>query len=118
LTTLAYRLNGEATYALEGSIFVAGAAVQWLRDGLGILDHAAETDALARAANPNSEVCLVPAFTGLGAPHWDPDARGALYGVTRDTGPAELARAALESVGLQTRDLFDSFAADGAAGLK
>ena len=114
LTTIAYRLNGDVTYALEGSIFVAGAAVQWLRDGLGVVANAAETAALARAAHPDSEVCLVPAFTGLGAPHWNPSARGAIYGLTRDSGPAELTRAALESVGFQTRDLFDAFDADGA----
>jgi glycerol kinase len=114
LTTIAYRLNGDVTYALEGSIFVAGAAVQWLRDGLGVVANAAETGALARAAHPDSEVCLVPAFTGLGAPHWNPSARGAIYGLTRDSGPAELTRAALESVGFQTRDLFDAFDADGA----
>ena len=114
LTTIAYRLGGEVAYALEGSIFAAGATVQWLRDGLGVITDAAQTDALARAARPDSEVCLAPAFTGLGAPHWDPDARGAMYGLTRDTGPAELARAALESVGFQTRDLFDAFALDGA----
>lgn len=115
LTTIAYQLDGVPTYALEGSIFIAGAAVQWLRDGLGVVADAAQTDALARAARPDSEVCLVPAFTGLGAPHWDPDARGAMYGLTRDSGPAELTRAALESVGFQTRDLFDAFASDGAA---
>ena len=115
LTTVAYRLDGRVTYALEGSIFIAGAAVQWLRDGLGVIGEAAETEALAGAANPDSQVYLVPAFTGLGAPYWDPDARGALFGLTRDSGRAELARAALESVGYQTRDLFDAMAADGAA---
>ena len=115
LTTVAYRLQGRVTYALEGSIFVAGAAVQWLRDGLGVLDDAAQSEALARAANPDSAVYLVPAFTGLGAPYWDADARGALFGLTRDSGRAELARAALEAVGFQTRDLIDAMAADGAA---
>ncbi|MEX2616311.1 MAG: glycerol kinase GlpK [Alphaproteobacteria bacterium] len=114
LTTLAYRIGGKATYALEGSIFVAGAAVQWLRDGIGMIAQAAEVEALARAANPDSGVYMVPAFTGLGAPHWDPDARGAIFGLTRDTGRAELARAALESVSFQTRDLFEAMAADGA----
>jgi len=115
LTTVAYRLDGRVTYALEGSIFAAGATVQWLRDGLGVIGRAAETEALASAANPDCGVYLVPAFTGLGAPYWDPDARGAIFGLTRGSGRAELARAALESVGFQTRDLFDAMAADGAA---
>lgn len=114
LTTIAYRLKGHTTYALEGSIFTAGAAVQWLRDGVGAIKHAEETEALARAANPESSVYLVPAFTGLGAPYWDPDARGAIYGLTRDTGRAELARATLESVCYQTRDLLEAMSADGA----
>ncbi|MBA1146344.1 glycerol kinase GlpK [Ectothiorhodospiraceae bacterium WFHF3C12] len=112
LTTMAYRVNGEPTYALEGSIFVAGAAVQWLRDGLGVLGSAAETESLASSLDSNKGVYLVPAFTGLGAPHWDPEARGALFGLTRDTGPAELARAALESVCYQTHDLVVAMAAD------
>jgi glycerol kinase len=115
LTTLAYRLRGRVCYALEGSIFAAGATVQWLRDGLGIIDDAAQSEALARAANPHSTVYLVPAFTGLGAPYWDADARGALFGLTRDSGRAEVVRAALEAVGYQTRDLIDAMAADGAA---
>jgi len=115
LTTVAYRLQGRVTYALEGSIFAAGATVQWLRDGLGAVDDAAQSEALARAANPDSAVYLVPAFTGLGAPYWDAGARGALFGLTRDSGRAELARAALEAVGFQTRDLIDAMAADGAA---
>jgi glycerol kinase len=113
LTTLAYRLDGVSTYALEGSIFVAGAAVQWLRDGLGLIKNAAETEALARSIDGTGGVYLVPAFTGLGAPHWDPDARGAIYGLTRGTGPAQLARAALESVALQTLDLIEAVARDG-----
>lgn len=112
LTTVAYRLNGVTTYALEGSIFVAGAAVQWLRDGLGILGQASDAGPLARRADPEQEVILVPAFTGLGAPYWDAECRGALYGLTRNTGPAEIARAALESVGFQTRDLLEAMAAD------
>ncbi len=112
LTTIAYRLKGRTTYALEGSIFVAGAAVQWLRDGLKIIRSASETDALARAADPHQAVYLVPAFTGLGAPWWDAEARGALYGLTRNTGPAEMARAALESVCYQTRDLVDAMRRD------
>ena len=114
LTTIAYRLNGQTTYALEGSIFIAGAAVQWLRDGAGIIDHAAQTEELACMANPESAVYLVPAFTGLGAPYWDPKARGAIYGLTRDTGRAELARATLESVCYQTYDLLEAMAGDGA----
>ncbi len=112
LTTIAYQLNGTPTYALEGSIFIAGAAVQWLRDGLGVIEHADEPDELAASADPHQAVYLVPAFVGLGAPHWDADARGALYGLTRNTGPAELAKAALESVCYQTKDLLDAMQAD------
>ena len=112
LTTVAYRLEGKPTFALEGSIFSAGTAVQWLRDGLGVIDTAPETEALAAAAPDSGGVYLVPAFTGLGAPHWDPDARGAVFGITRDTGAAHLARAALESVCLQTRDLMVAMEAD------
>jgi glycerol kinase len=108
LTTVGYRLNGKTTYALEGSIFVAGAAVQWLRDGIGIIDSAHETEALAASLDSNMGVYLVPAFTGLGAPHWDPDARGAIFGITRDTGVAELVRATLESVCYQTFDLLEA----------
>ena len=115
LTTLAYQLGGVRTYALEGSIFVAGAAVQWLRDGMGLLQHADQAGALAQRADPGQAVYLVPAFTGLGAPHWDPDARGAVFGLTRNTGPAEFARAALESVAFQTRDLVGAMQADWAA---
>ncbi|ACL56240.1 glycerol kinase GlpK [Methylobacterium nodulans] len=112
LTTIAYQLGGERTYALEGSIFVAGAAVQWLRDGLGVVASAAETGDLAERADPAQEVYLVPAFVGLGAPYWEPDVRGALYGLTRGTRPAELARAALESVCYQTADLLAAMRAD------
>jgi glycerol kinase len=112
LTTVACQLGGRRTYALEGAIFVAGAAVQWLRDGLGIIAHAADTAALAEAADPDQEVYLVPALVGLGAPHWDPDARGALIGITRATGRKEIARAALESVGYQTLDLMAAMRAD------
>ena len=114
LTTIAYRFDGQSTYALEGSIFIAGAAVQWLRDGVGIVEHAADTEALASEANPDSAVYLVPAFTGLGTPYWDPEARGAIFGLTRDTGRSELARATLESICYQTRDLFEAMARDGA----
>ncbi len=117
LSTIAYRLSGKTTYALEGSIFVAGAAVQWLRDGLGIIGAAPETEALAKQADTNQRVYLVPAFTGLGAPYWDAEARGAVFGLTRATGPAELARAALEAVCYQTRDLLEAMRADGATGL-
>ncbi len=120
LTTVAYQIEGKRTYALEGAIFVAGAAVQWLRDGLGIIHTAAETASLAEAADPGQTVYFVPALTGLGAPYWDPDARGALFGITRGTGPKELARAALESVAYQTLDLLEAMRADwsGADGLK
>ena len=112
LTTIAYQLDGKPTYALEGSIFVAGAAVQWLRDGLGLIKAAAETQVLADQADPQQNVILVPAFVGLGAPYWNPDCRGAMFGLTRGTGPAEMAKAALESVGYQTRDLLDAMSAD------
>jgi len=112
LTTIAYQLDGRRTYALEGSIFIAGAAVQWLRDGLKLIRSASETGALARKADPRQQVILVPAFTGLGAPYWDAECRGAVFGLTRGTGPAEMARAALESVCHQTRDLIDAMKAD------
>ena len=114
LTTIGYRLNGVTTYALEGSIFVAGAAVQWMRDAMGLIKTASDTGTLARQADKNQDVYLVPAFTGLGAPHWDPDARGAIFGITRATGPAELSRAALESVCYQTRDLLEAMRGDWA----
>ncbi|MGL4635646.1 MAG: glycerol kinase GlpK [Beijerinckiaceae bacterium] len=112
LTTIAYQFDGKRTYALEGSIFVAGAAVQWLRDGLKIIKSAAETGALAKKADPQQQVILVPAFVGLGAPYWDAECRGAVFGLTRNTGPAEMAKAALESVGYQTRDLIEAMQAD------
>ena len=112
LTTVAYQLGGVRSYALEGSIFVAGAAVQWLRDGLGVLHSADESGTRAAAADPAQEIYLVPAFVGLGAPYWRPDARGALFGLTRATGPNELARAALESVCFQTVDLLAAMQAD------
>jgi glycerol kinase len=114
LTTIGYRLNGVTTYALEGSIFVAGAAVQWMRDAMGLIKTASDTGTLAMQADQNQDVYLVPAFTGLGAPHWDPDARGAIFGITRATGPAELSRAALESVCYQTRDLLEAMRGDWA----
>ena len=115
LGTVAYRLRGEVVYALEGSIFIAGAAVQWLRDALRIIGRAPETEALAKSLPDNEGVYLVPAFAGLGAPHWDPEARGALFGLTRDSGIAHFARAALESVAYQTRDLMVAMAADAGA---
>ena len=112
LTTIAYRLDGKVTYALEGSIFIAGAAVQWLRDGIKVIKKAEHSGDLAAEADPTQDVYLVPAFTGLGAPHWDAEARGAIYGMTRNTGPAEFARAALEAVCYQTRDLLDAMHKD------
>ena len=116
LTTLAYRLQGEANYALEGSIFVAGVAVKWLRDQLGLIDSAAETERLARSVDGDAQgVVFVPAFTGLGAPHWSPNARGTLTGLTSDTQVAHIVTAALQSVGFQTAELLNAMAADGAA---
>ncbi|HLZ79968.1 MAG TPA: glycerol kinase GlpK [Sphingomonas sp.] len=113
LTTPAYRLNGRMTYALEGSIFVAGAAVKWLRDGIGVITHASQTDDMATRIPNSHGVYMVPAFVGLGAPHWDPDARGAIFGLTFGVTAAHLARAALEAVGYQTLDLADAMVADG-----
>ena len=118
LTTIAYRLDGRTTYALEGSIFVAGAAVQWLRDGIGLLEKAEDSEAMAKAADGKQRVYLVPAFTGLGAPYWDARARGAIFGLTRATGPAEIVRATLEAVCYQTRDLLEAMRADGATDLQ
>lgn len=112
LTTIAYQLDGQPTYALEGSIFIAGAVVQWLRDGLKIIRDAKETQPLADNADAGQDVVLVPAFTGLGAPYWNAECRGAIYGLTRGSGPEELAKAALESVGFQTRDLLEAMHAD------
>jgi glycerol kinase len=114
LTTPAYRLAGRTTYALEGSIFVAGAAIKWLRDGLGVIADATGTDTLATRVPDSHGIIMVPAFVGLGAPHWDPEARGAIFGLTLDAGGAHLARAALEAVAYQTRDLLDAMAGDGA----
>jgi glycerol kinase len=112
LTTVAYQLDGKRTYALEGAIFIAGAAVQWLRDGLRIIEKASDVNALSQKADPAEQVYLVPAFVGLGAPYWDANARGALLGLTRNCGPAEIARAALEAVGYQTRGLLEAMHAD------
>ena len=118
LTTIAYQLNGKPTYALEGSIFIAGAAVQWLRDELGLISQASETQALAQQADPSQHLYMVPAFTGLGAPYWDAEARGALFGLTRNTGPREFAKAALESVAYQTLDLLQAMQRDWASPAK
>ena len=118
LTTIGYQLNNQPTYAIEGSIFVAGAAVQWLRDGLGLINSAEETEGMAEALDSNRGLYLVPAFTGLGAPYWDPQARGAIFGITRDTGVKELARATLESVAFQTYDLFKAMSDDGVSPTK
>jgi len=112
LTTVGYRLDGRVAYALEGSIFVAGAAVQWLRDYLGVIGSAAETEGLSSGLESNRGVYLVPAFTGLGAPYWEPEVRGALFGLTRDTDRATIVRAALEAVCYQTCDLFTAMAED------
>ena len=114
LTTIAYQLDGQPTYALEGSIFIAGAVVQWLRDGLKIIREASETQPLAENADPAQNVVLVPAFTGLGAPYWNAECRGAVFGLTRNSRPQEFARAALESVGYQTRDLLEAMRSDWA----
>jgi glycerol kinase len=112
LSTIAWRLGDQLTYALEGSIFIAGAAIQWLRDGLGLIASAAETEALAAGLQSNDGVYLVPAFVGLGAPYWDPDARGLVIGLTRGTTKAHLARAALEAMAYQTRDVLEAMQAD------
>ncbi len=115
LTTIAYQLDGQKTYALEGSIFIAGAAVQWLRDALQIIDAAPQSGELAAQADPTQHVVLVPAFTGLGAPYWRPDCRGAIFGLTRNSGRAEITRATLESIAFQTRDLWHAMEGDWGA---
>ena len=112
LTTIAYQFDGTPTYALEGSIFIAGAVVQWLRDGLRIIDNAAQTQTMAMDADDTQDVIMVPAFTGLGAPYWQAECRGAVFGLTRNSGPKELARAALQSTGFQTRDLLEAMRSD------
>lgn len=114
LSTIAYRINGRTSYALEGSIFIAGAGVQWLRDEMELIEHAADTQAICEGLDDNHGVYLVPAFTGLGAPYWNPDVRGALFGLTRDTGREHVVRATVESVVYQTDDLFKAMAKDGA----
>jgi len=113
LTTIAYRLNGKTTYALEGSIFIAGAGVQWLRDRMKFVKKAPETEKIVKSLKDNAGIYLVPAFTGLGAPYWKANARGVLSGITRDTGPKEIVRATIESVAYQTYDLFDAMRHDG-----
>lgn len=113
LTTVGYRLKGETTYALEGSIFMAGAIIQWLRDGLGVIDKAADTEELAQSIRHDQSEIMVPAFTGLGAPYWDPDARAAIFGMTRDTGVAQMVAAAIRSVAFQTEDLLQAMVQDG-----
>jgi glycerol kinase len=115
LTTIAYRLDGRACYALEGSIFVAGAAIQWLRDGIGIIGAAGEAEQMAAGLPDNGGVYLVPAFTGMGAPHWNAAARGMICGITRATSRAHLVRAALEATIYQSRDLLAAMAEDGVA---
>ena len=115
LTTIGYRLGGETTFALEGAIFVAGAAVKWLRDGVGLITHASDTNDMATLVRDDHGVYMVPAFVGLGAPHWDPYARGLICGLTLDATAAHIARAALESVAYQTHDLLHAMAADAAS---
>jgi glycerol kinase len=118
LTTIAYGLDGKVHYALEGSVFIAGAAIQWLRDGLEIIKGAKETEALADSVHGESSVYVVPAFAGLGAPHWDMYARGAIFGLTRDTGKAHLAKATLESLAYQTKDILKAMEDDSGLPLK
>ena len=117
LTTVAWRLDGELTYALEGSVFVAGAAIQWLRDGLGLVDDATETEALARSVPDTGGVVVVPAFVGLGAPHWDEGARGTIVGITRGTTAAHLVRATLESIAHQSAEVVDAALSDSGVSL-
>jgi len=114
LSTIGYRLKGKTTYALEGSIFVAGSAIQWLRDGLNFFEHASESESLVKQANKDSQVIAVPALTGLGAPHWDAEARGAIFGLTRDTGVPEITKAVIESIVFQTKDLLEAMKKDKA----
>ena len=118
LTTVAYRLNGEITYAIEGAIFVAGAAIQWLRDNLEFFEEAKESEALATAVPDNNDVYFVPAFTGLGAPHWEPNARAMISGLSRETTKAHITRAALEAQAYQTHDLMNAFAQDSGQNTK
>ena len=117
LTTIGWCLGDEVTYCLEGSVFVAGAVVQWLRDGLGIIEKSADVEALAATVEDNGGVYLVPAFVGLGAPHWNPYARGTIVGITRGTTAGHIARAAIESIAFQTKDLVDAMQKDARADL-
>lgn len=117
LTTVGYRIKGKTTYALEGSIFMAGATMQWLRDGVGLVEHPADSAAMAQQTGADQPVYLVPAFTGLGTPYWDPNARGAIFGMTRDTGAEAIVTAGLQSVAYQTRDLIEAMKRDGVARL-
>jgi glycerol kinase len=112
LTTIAWNIGGAVNYALEGAIFVSGSAVQWLRDGLGIINSSAEVEGLAGSVHDNGGITFVPALTGLGAPHWDPHARGTILGLSRGTTPAHIARATLEAIAFQTREVLDAMAAD------
>ncbi len=114
LSTIAYRFNNKITYGLEGSVFVAGSSIQWLRDELGFFKNASDTESLVSSRDNTSNVLVVPAFTGLGAPHWDPEARGAIFGITRATGVKEITAATLESIAFQTRDLIEASVIDGA----
>ena len=113
LTTVGYRINGEVTYALEGSIFMAGATIQWIRDGLQLIGDAKDSQLLAEQTGYDNPVYMVPAFAGLGAPYWDADARGAIFGLSRDTGIKEIVTAGLQAVCYQTRDLLEAMAGDG-----
>ena len=117
LTTIAYRINGSTTYAFEGSIFVAGSAIQWLRDNLGLFKSAADSEAMARSVSDNNGVCFVPAFTGLGAPYWEPEAKALITGLSRESTAAHLVRAALEAQGFQTRELMAAMEKDSGFGL-
>ena len=115
LSTIGYRIKGKTTYALEGSIFVAGSAIQWLRDGLSLFEDSAETESLSVKASKDSKVLVVPALTGLGAPYWDAEARGAIFGLTRDTGKEDITKATLESIAFQSRDLLEAMKKDSAS---
>jgi glycerol kinase len=112
ISTIGWRINGKTTYALEGSVFVAGAAIQWLRDGLKFIEMAADSEDLAKLSNPTNEVVFVPAFAGLGAPYWDMNARGAIFGLTRDTSIADIVKATLESLAFQSKDVLQAMQLD------
>ena len=114
LSTVGYKIGGDVTYALEGSIFVAGSLIQWLRDKMKFFSNALETEKLAKSANKNSEVVIIPSFTGLGAPHWKPDLRGAIHGLSLETSKEDIILAALEAICFQTKDLVTALKNDGA----